>query len=82
MRGAGIDAAAGAVTGLELAAPRALRADEVLLDVRAAGVGNWDDLMRTGGWDPGLDAAVRAGRRGGRGGGRDRGRGHRARGRR
>lgn len=54
MRGAGIDAAAGAVTGLELAAPRPLRADEVLLDVRAAGVANWDDLMRTGGWDPGL----------------------------
>ena len=54
MRGAGIDAAAGAVTGLELAAPRPLRADEVLLDVRAAGVGNWDDLMRTGGWDSGL----------------------------
>jgi NADPH:quinone reductase-like Zn-dependent oxidoreductase len=54
MRGAGIDAAGGAVTGLELAAPRPLRADEVLLDVRAAGVANWDDLMRTGGWDPGL----------------------------
>jgi NADPH:quinone reductase-like Zn-dependent oxidoreductase len=54
MRGAGIDAAAGAVTGLELAAPRPLRADEVLLDVRAAGMGHWDDLMRTGSWDSGL----------------------------
>jgi NADPH:quinone reductase-like Zn-dependent oxidoreductase len=54
MRGEGIDAAAGTVTGLDLAAPRPLRADEVLLNVRAAGVGNWDDLMRAGGWESGL----------------------------
>jgi len=54
MRGEGIDAAAGTVTEIDLAAPRPLRADEVLLNVRAAGVGNWDDLMRTGGWEPGL----------------------------
>lgn len=54
MRAEGIDAAAGTVTGLDLAAPRPLRDDEVLLDVRAAGVGNWDDLMRTGGWESGL----------------------------
>jgi len=54
MRGEGIDAAAGPVTGLDLAAPRPLRADEVLLNVRAAGVGNWDDLMRAGGWESGL----------------------------
>jgi NADPH:quinone reductase-like Zn-dependent oxidoreductase len=30
-----------------------LRADEVLLDVRACGVGNWDEFVRTGGWDTG-----------------------------
>jgi NADPH:quinone reductase-like Zn-dependent oxidoreductase len=54
MRGAGVDTAAGAVTTLELAPPRPPRPDEVLLNVRAAGVGNWDDLMRTGGWPSGL----------------------------
>lgn len=42
------------VTPLELPSPRALGDDEVLLDVRAAGVGNWDELMRTGGWPSGL----------------------------
>jgi NADPH:quinone reductase-like Zn-dependent oxidoreductase len=30
-----------------------LRADEILIDVRAAGVGNWDEFVRTGGWDTG-----------------------------
>jgi NADPH:quinone reductase-like Zn-dependent oxidoreductase len=38
---------------LELAGPRALRADEVLIDVRACGVGNWDEFVRTGDWDLG-----------------------------
>jgi NADPH:quinone reductase-like Zn-dependent oxidoreductase len=33
--------------------PRPLADDEVLLEVRAAGVGNWDELVRTGGWDVG-----------------------------
>jgi len=27
--------------------------DEVLIDVAAAGVGNWDEIVRTGGWDVG-----------------------------
>jgi NADPH:quinone reductase-like Zn-dependent oxidoreductase len=31
-----------------------LRGDEVLIQVRAAGVGNWDEIARTGGWDLGL----------------------------
>ncbi|MGV9799607.1 NADP-dependent oxidoreductase [Mycobacterium sp. NPDC003449] len=31
--------------------PRPLAADEVLIDIRAAGVGNWDEIVRTGGWD-------------------------------
>ena len=34
--------------------PPAPSADEVLIDVQAAGVGNWDDLVRTGGWDVGI----------------------------
>jgi len=35
-------------------APRPPAGDEVLLEVRAAGVGsNWDEFVRTGGWDVG-----------------------------
>jgi NADPH:quinone reductase-like Zn-dependent oxidoreductase len=41
------------VTLLDLSEPRALADDEVLISVVAAGVGNWDDLARTGGWDIG-----------------------------
>jgi NADPH:quinone reductase-like Zn-dependent oxidoreductase len=33
--------------------PRPLAGDEVLIQVRAAGVGNWDEIVRTGGWDVG-----------------------------
>lgn len=32
---------------------RPLADGEVLLEVRAAGVGNWDEFVRTGGWDVG-----------------------------
>lgn len=33
--------------------PRPLAGDEVLLEVRAAGVAIWDEIVRTGGWDVG-----------------------------
>lgn len=33
--------------------PRPLAADEVLIDVRGAEVGNWDNIIRSGGWDVG-----------------------------
>jgi NADPH:quinone reductase-like Zn-dependent oxidoreductase len=33
--------------------PRPLAADEVLIDVRGAGIGNWDNISRYGGWDLG-----------------------------
>ena len=33
--------------------PRSPAGDEVLIEVRAAGVGNWDEIARTGGWDVG-----------------------------
>ena len=33
--------------------PGSLAGDEVLIEVRAAGVGNWDEIARTGGWDVG-----------------------------
>jgi NADPH:quinone reductase-like Zn-dependent oxidoreductase len=54
MRAAGVRQFGGAVEPFELPAPRALRAGEVLLDVRACGVGNWDDIARAGGWDLGV----------------------------
>jgi NADPH:quinone reductase-like Zn-dependent oxidoreductase len=38
---------------LDLPEPRRLSEDEVLLQVRAAGVANWDEIVRTGGWDVG-----------------------------
>lgn len=33
--------------------PRPLESGEILLQVRAAGVGNWDNFVRTGGWNVG-----------------------------
>ena len=53
MRAAGIRRIGDAVELLELPGPRALRPDEVLIDVRACGIGNWDDIVRQGGWDLG-----------------------------
>lgn len=54
MRAAGIRQFGAAVEPLGLPAPRPPQADEVLLEVRAAGVGNWDEFVRTGGWDTGI----------------------------
>lgn len=53
MRGAGITHIGGPVHMLELAVPRHLASDEVLVAVKAAGVANWDEFVRTGGWDVG-----------------------------
>jgi NADPH:quinone reductase-like Zn-dependent oxidoreductase len=39
---------------LELPESRALRPDEVLINVRACGIGNWDEIARNGGWDLGI----------------------------
>ena len=50
---AGVRAFGGKVETLEVDDPRPLAADEVLIDVRSAGVGNWDDIIRAGGWDVG-----------------------------
>lgn len=38
---------------IDLPGPRPLAGDEVLIQVRAAGVGNWDEIVRAGGWDVG-----------------------------
>ena len=53
MRAAGIRRIGDTAGLIDLPGPRALRPDEVLLDVRACGVGNWDEFVRTGGWDTG-----------------------------
>lgn len=54
MRAAGVRQFGDQIESLELPEPRALRPDEVLIDVRAAGVGNWDEVVRTGSWDLGI----------------------------
>jgi NADPH:quinone reductase-like Zn-dependent oxidoreductase len=53
MRAAGVNQTGGPVTLLDLPDPRPLRDGELLLRVQAAGVGNWDEFVRTGGWDTG-----------------------------
>jgi NADPH:quinone reductase-like Zn-dependent oxidoreductase len=53
VKGAGIEAFSDDVRLLNLGDPRTLEADELLIDVQAAGVGNWDEIARVGGWDLG-----------------------------
>jgi NADPH:quinone reductase-like Zn-dependent oxidoreductase len=53
MQAAGIDAFGGEVGVLKLAAPGSPAPDELVISVRAAGVGNWDEIVRGGEWDVG-----------------------------
>src|SRR5919198_6066729 len=53
MLAAGVQELAAAVETIDLPDPRPLADDEVLIDVRAAGVANWDEFVRTGDWDVG-----------------------------
>jgi NADPH:quinone reductase-like Zn-dependent oxidoreductase len=53
MQAAGIDTFGGDVGMLELAAPASPAPDEVVISMRAAGVGNWDEFVRVGSWDVG-----------------------------
>ena len=53
MRAAGISEFGGAVGRIDLPDPRPLADDEVLIEIRAAGVGNWEEFVRTGEWDVG-----------------------------
>src|SRR5947207_15679111 len=53
MQAAGIEAFGAEVRMLELAAPASPASDGVVLSVRAAGVGNWDEIVRLGDWDVG-----------------------------
>ena len=54
MRAAGVRRFGDPVEVLALPGPRGLWPDEVLIDVRASGVGNWDEFARTGDWDLGI----------------------------
>ena len=54
MRAAGIKRYGDQVHPMNVAKPRDLQADEILLRIRATGVGNWDNIVRTGGWDVGI----------------------------
>jgi NADPH:quinone reductase-like Zn-dependent oxidoreductase len=53
VRAAGVRRFGDVVEILELPRPRRLRPDEVMIDVRVCGVGNWDEFARTGNWDLG-----------------------------
>ena len=53
LRAAGIEALGDAVALLEVPEPPPLDAGQVLIEVEAAGVGNWEEFVRTGGWDVG-----------------------------
>jgi NADPH:quinone reductase-like Zn-dependent oxidoreductase len=53
MQAAGIQAFGGEVRILDLAAPGSPAPDEVVISVRAAGVANWDEIVRVGDWDVG-----------------------------
>lgn len=53
MRAAGIRQFGAPIERLDLPAPGAPAPDEVVIRVVAAGVGNWDDLVRQGRWDVG-----------------------------
>jgi NADPH:quinone reductase-like Zn-dependent oxidoreductase len=54
MRAAGVQVLGAPVEAILLPEPPAPSADEVVIEVQAAGVGNWDDLVRTGGWGVGI----------------------------
>jgi NADPH:quinone reductase-like Zn-dependent oxidoreductase len=54
VKAAGIERFGGDVQELSLPDPRPPRPGEALISVRAAGVGPWDDLVRTGAWEVGL----------------------------
>jgi NADPH:quinone reductase-like Zn-dependent oxidoreductase len=61
MQVAGIRRVGAPVEVIETGEPRPLAGDEVLLEVKAAGVGNWDEFVRVGGWDVGAEAPMALG---------------------
>jgi NADPH:quinone reductase-like Zn-dependent oxidoreductase len=61
MRAAGVHEFGGQVEVLDLPDPRDPGPDEAVIEVAAAGVGNWDELVRTGEWNVGLEAPMALG---------------------
>ncbi|HEY7422202.1 MAG TPA: NADP-dependent oxidoreductase [Gaiellaceae bacterium] len=61
MRAAGITALGESVEILEVDELAPPATDEVLIDVAAAGIGNWDDLVRIGSWQIGGPAPMALG---------------------
>jgi NADPH:quinone reductase-like Zn-dependent oxidoreductase len=61
MQVAGIRRVGAPVEMIEVAEPRPLADDEVLVGVEAAGVANWDEFVRTGGWDVGASPPMALG---------------------
>jgi NADPH:quinone reductase-like Zn-dependent oxidoreductase len=61
MRAAGVRALGEPVEILGVDEPAAPGRDEVLIDVAAAGVGNWDELVRIGSWQIGGPAPMALG---------------------
>jgi NADPH:quinone reductase-like Zn-dependent oxidoreductase len=61
MQVAGIRGVGARVEMIEVGGPRPLASDEVLVEVKAAGVGNWDEFVRSGGWDSGAKAPMALG---------------------
>src|SRR5215813_11250190 len=53
MRAAGITEFDGPVGVIDVPDPNELAPDEVLIEVRAAGVANWDEFVRNGHWEVG-----------------------------
>jgi len=53
MQVAGIREVGAPVELIDVSDPRPLAPDEVLVEVAAAGVGNWDEFVRSGSWDVG-----------------------------
>src|SRR6059058_5407771 len=61
MRAAGITALGEPVEIFEVDEPATPAAGEVLIDVVAAGIGNWDELVRIGSWQIGGPAPMALG---------------------
>jgi NADPH:quinone reductase-like Zn-dependent oxidoreductase len=61
VRVAGISKAGGSIEILSVPDPPAPAADEVKIRVRAAGVGNWDEVVRMGDWDVGASPPMALG---------------------
>jgi NADPH:quinone reductase-like Zn-dependent oxidoreductase len=61
MQVAGIRDLGGPIEVLHVPDPRPLAVDEVLIAVKAAGIGNWDEIVRTGGWHTDTSAPMALG---------------------